>query len=97
VALSTVRAQLHGAYGKLGVSKALAGVQKAQQLGWLQPAPDTEPVEGPLPPAQKAYLAAFDRYLRAWARGEGAVRARLERRYMLGAVYVEARHRADRQ
>lgn len=93
ISVSTVRSHAHTAYRVLGVNRAADAVLRMQELGWLvKPKPPVEPVEeGPLPPAIKAYLRVFDRYLRVWARGtaEEEQRARLECRYMLGGIYVE--------
>lgn len=59
-------------------------IAAALQGGVFEPEP-------PLSDAMKAYLRVFDRYLKTWARGspEEERRARLECRYMLGAIYVE--------
>lgn len=100
VAHSTVRNHLHTAYGKLGVNRAAQAVVKIRAADWYpEPPPVIEPEEGPLTPAQKAYLRVFDRHLRAWAAGDEAEedRTRLECRYMLGAIYVEADARAPRR
>jgi DNA-binding CsgD family transcriptional regulator len=92
MAESTARTHLQRAYRKLGARRAAEAIVKLRAADWypdLPPPPVDDEV--PLPPAIKAYLGVFDRYLKLWARGpsDEERRARLECRYMLGGIYVE--------
>jgi DNA-binding CsgD family transcriptional regulator len=89
---ATVSALLCRAARKLGVPvpEGNLAVDSQALAGALTGSSRNE--EPPLTPAQKLYLQAFDRYLAAWRNdGEDERRARLEMRYMLGAMYLEAR------
>ncbi len=91
-----VNVLLSRARGKLGLPTRHGRRIESQEIAHALANPGVPrpagPQEPPLSPAQKLYLQAFDRYLRAWANdGEDERRARLEMRYMLGAMYVEAK------
>jgi DNA-binding CsgD family transcriptional regulator len=93
---STVRAHMHTARKKLGACRAAQAIVKMRAADWYPEAPPVvEPEEGPLSPAQKAYLAVFDRHLKAWAAGDerAEIRTRRQMRWMLHGIYVEADRR----
>lgn len=92
---ANVSALLSRACAKLGVSRRQGHKIDSREVAHALANPGVPraagSVEQPLSLAQKLYLQAFDRYLRAWANdGEDERRARLEMRYMLGAMYLEA-------
>lgn len=99
---STARTHLHNAYKKINVRNRSHLVNECYKRGWLGRARDLSDREATLvereeaceewpevTPAQKAYLAAFDRWLRAPAGTIAEARASAAKSYMLGAMYVE--------
>lgn len=98
---STVRTHVHGLFQKLEVTKVSQAITRLYALGVFQGgkaiAPvihingEPDPGEGPCSPAQKLYLAAFERHLYAHRGGEARIhKTRLEMDYALGAMYMEA-------
>lgn len=96
---STIRTHLGGIFKKLGVTDRARAVLHAEHRGWIATTPDPmadvdyEPDLPPLTPAQRAYLEAFDEYLRSGY--DPSARLRMVER--LGVVMDEVPHRKRRR
>jgi hypothetical protein len=88
---TTVRSQLAEARRRVGVGSTARLIAECYEQGWVKtPEHVAEIEEWPeITPAQRAYLDVFDRMLRTRYGSEQERRARLEMRYMLGAMCIE--------